>query len=114
MNVWMRPLGRRLDRPGRLLEVGAMAARQARNDRPPDLHGDAAHRLRVGGRGDRETGLDDVDTQGIELTGELELLRRAQREPRRLLAVAQRGVEDPYLFLCHSPPPGSRSRAVLQ
>ena len=94
-------LRRRLDRPRRLLEVGAMAAGQAGDHRPPDLGGDPAHRFGVGRRGNREPGLDDVHAQRVELTGQLQLLGRAQRKPGRLLAVAQRRVENPYLLLCH-------------
>ena len=90
-----------------------MAASKARNDRPPHLHGDAAHRLGIRRGGDGETGLDDIDAQRIELTRKLELFRRTQREARRLLAVTQCGVENLYLFLSHANPPG-RSRAVLQ
>jgi hypothetical protein len=41
-------LGRRLDGPGRALEVGAVAARQARDHGTADLGGDGAHRLRIG------------------------------------------------------------------
>ena len=94
MNVWMRPRAAGCNRPGGLLEVGAVAASQARDHRPADLGGDAAHRLGIGGRGDREAGLDDVDTEGVELTGELQLLGRAQRKAGRLFAVTQRRVEN--------------------
>ena len=71
-----------LNRPGGLLEIGAVAAGQARDHGPADLGRDAAHRFGVGGRGNREAGLDDVDTKGVELTGELQLLGRAQRKSR--------------------------------
>ena len=94
-------LRRRLDRPGRLLEVGAMAARQAGDDRTADLGGDLADRFGVGRRGDRKAGLDDVHAERIELTGELQLLGRPEREPGRLLAVAQRRVEDSDVVLPH-------------
>ena len=52
--------------------------------------------LEVAGRGDREAGLDDVDAEARELVGDLELLGRVQRDAGRLLAVAQRRVEDQY------------------
>ena len=51
------------------------------------------------GRGDREARLDDVDAEPRELVRDLELLLPVQRDPRRLLAVAQRRVEDPYSVL---------------
>ena len=65
-------------------------------DRALDLAGDRLHGLEVAGRGDREAGLDDVDAQARELLGDLELLGRVERDARRLLAVAQRRVEDQY------------------
>ena len=52
------------------------------------------HGLEVAGRGDGEAGLDDVHVEQLELPGDLQLLRRVQRRPGRLLAVAQRRVED--------------------
>ena len=91
-----------------------MAARQAGDHRTPDLGGDAAHRLGVGRRGNREAGLDDVHAERVELTRQLQLLRRAQREAGRLLAVAQRGVEDSNLFLSPSEPPLAEALAVIQ
>ena len=68
---------------------------------PCDLAGDRLHGLEVAGRGDREAGLDDVDAQARELVGDLELLGRVQRDARRLLAVAQRRVEDQYSVGVH-------------
>ena len=41
-------------------------------------------------------GLDHVDAEPGELLGDLQLLLRVQRDARRLLAVAQRRVEDQY------------------
>ena len=79
------------------IDVRRVRAGQAGDDRALDLAGDRLHRLEVAGRGDREAGLDDVDAQPRELVGDLELLGRVQRDARRLLAVAQRGVEDLYV-----------------
>ena len=85
-----------LDRlPGRV-DVGHVRARQAGDDRALDLARDRLDGLEVAGRGDREAGLDDVDAQARELLGDLELLGRVQRDAGRLLAVAQRRVEDQY------------------
>ena len=95
-------LRRRLDRPRGPLEIGAMAARQARDDRTADLGGDLAHGFGVGRRGDRESGFDDVHAERIDLTRQLQLLGRPERESGRLLAVAQRRVEDADVFLPHS------------
>src|SRR5439155_3393280 len=57
---------------------------------------DRLDRLEVAGRADREAGLDDVHAEPSELVRDLELLRRVERDARRLLAVAQRRVEDQY------------------
>src|SRR5271154_4515832 len=54
----------------------------------------ARARPQMRGRGDREAGLDDVDAQGLEGAGDLELLGQVHRCARRLLAVTQGGVED--------------------
>ena len=94
--VWMR--GRSASRTAshaRSTSVG-IGARQAGDHGSMDLAGDRLHGLEVAGRGDREARLDDVDAQARELVGDLELLGRVQRDARRLLAVAQRGVEDQY------------------
>ena len=80
----------------RALDVGGIGARQAGDHGSMDLAGDRLHGLEVAGRGDREARLDDVDAQARELVGDLELLGRVERDARRLLAVAQRGVEDQY------------------
>ena len=88
-----------------------MTAREARDHRPPYFEGDPPNRLGVGRGRDGETGFDDVDTQCVELTRKLDLLSWTQREARRLLAVTQGGVENPYLF---HPYPHSRMLAVFQ
>ena len=60
------------------------------------LHGgrDGADAFEVAGRRAGEAGLDDVDAEPLELLGDLRLLVRLQRDARRLLAVAQRRIED--------------------
>ena len=58
--------------------------------------GDAPHGLEVAlGRGG-EAGLDHVDAELLELARDHELLLDVHRRARRLLAVAQRRVEDLY------------------
>ena len=76
------------------LHIGCLSSSEAGDDRALDLAGDRLHRLEVAGRRDREAGLDDVDAEAGELVGDLELLAGVQRDAGRLLAVAQRGVED--------------------
>ena len=61
---------------------------------PSTVAGDRLDRLEVAGRGDREAGLDHVDAEPRQLLRDLDLLGRVQRDPGRLLAVAQRRVED--------------------
>src|SRR4051794_40899074 len=55
-------------------------------------------RLEVAGRCDREAGLDHVDAQASELVGDLELLLLVEADARRLLAVAERRIEDAYVI----------------
>ena len=76
------------------VDVGHLGARQRRDDRPPDRAGDGLHRLEVALAGHREAGLDVVDPEPGQLLGDLELLGRVEGDARRLLAVAQGGVED--------------------
>ena len=79
---------------GSTLDVVGVDAGEAGDDRALDLAGDRLDGLEVAGRGDREAGLDDVDAEARELVRDLELLARVERDARRLLAVAQRRVED--------------------
>src|SRR5215211_1808007 len=93
MNAWpLRPL-HRLPGPPYILLVDAG---ETCYPRPPDLRGDTAHRLEVPLGGDREPGLYYVNLQAGELAGYLYLLLYRQGDARRLLAVAEGGVEDLY------------------
>ena len=94
-HVEVRPLGD-LDRLDGPLRVAVAAAREGR-DRDPALRllGDPPDRLEVAGRGGREAGLDDVDLEAGQLARDLQLLGRGQAGAGRLLAVAERRVEDP-------------------
>ena len=87
-----RPLGV-LDGFPALVDVGGDGAGQAGDDRPVDFARDALDRREIVRARGREAGLDHVDAQPSQLLGHLDLLRRGQREARRLLAVAQRGIE---------------------
>ena len=59
-----------------------------------DCGGDCADAFEVSRRGDREPCLDHVDSEPLELRPDLRLLVRRKRDAGRLLAVAQRRVED--------------------
>ena len=98
-----RPLGVAY-RPVGGVDVPDMNAREPRDDRALDLAGDRLDGLEVARRGDREAGLDHVDAEARELVGDLELLAGVQRDPRRLLAVSQGGVEDDDAVVVHVAP----------
>ena len=64
----------------------------------PRCLGDLAHGLEVALGGDRKARLADVDAQPAELVADVDFLLDVQRRAGRLLAVAQRRVEDPQLL----------------
>jgi hypothetical protein len=57
----------------------------------------ALHRLEVAVGAGREAGLDHIHPQALELARDAQLLVAGHRGARRLLAVAQGGVEDDEL-----------------
>ena len=61
---------------------------------PRILRGDFADGLEIAGRGDREAGLDDIDAQIDQGLSDLHFLGEVHARAGRLLAVAERGVED--------------------
>ena len=82
------------------VDVAETHAAQAADDRGAlqraHLAGDLPGRLEVLLRRDGESGFDDVHVQSRQLPGHLQLLHRVHGEPGRLLAVAQRRVEDDH------------------
>ena len=56
--------------------------------------GDFADRLEIAGRGDGKAGLDHVDAQVDQRLGDFHFLRQVHTGAGRLLAVAERGVEN--------------------
>ena len=76
------------------LDVFAIAPREAGDDRAVSFASDQIHRLPIAGRGDWETGFDDVDPEFRERLRYPQLLRLGHAAARRLLTVAQRGIED--------------------
>ncbi len=70
-----------------------------------DLLGDRLHRLEIAVGRDRKARLDDVDAELLELARDRELLVEIHAAAGRLLAVAQRRVEDPD-------PVAARARSV--
>ena len=63
--------------------------------------GDQPNSVKVAGRSSRKAGFHDVHTQAGKLAGDVKLLLRVQRRARRLLAIAQRGVEYQYNVAFH-------------
>jgi hypothetical protein len=110
-DVQARPLGVPDGFP-RPIDVREPGAGQAGDGRAAHALGDGLDGLEVTRAGDREAGLDDVDAEMGELLGDLELLGHVQRDAGRLLAVPQRGVEDPYFVHLGLPHPffGFRQR----
>src|SRR6478672_13234422 len=86
--VWMRP------RFAGAVDVLVAGAREAANHGVLGALGDLIDGGEIALRCNREAGLDDVDTHGVEHLGDFELLLMRHRGTGRLFAVAQGGVED--------------------
>ena len=78
------------------VDVFLHRTRQRGDSRSTDFAGDAAARFEVAGRGDREACLDHIDSQLFQLARDAQLGVGIQVKAGRLLAVAQRRVEDEY------------------
>ena len=76
------------------VDVFLARARERGDGGTLDCGGDCPDAFEVSRRGDREPCLDDVDSEPLELRPDLHLLVRRERDAGRLLAVAQRRVED--------------------
>ena len=85
---------RRRKRGRRGVDIGGQRAGQGRDRRPLHGPGDHPNRLRITGRGDRESAFNDIDPQPRELLGDLHLLGGRQARPRTLFPIPQRGVEN--------------------
>ena len=94
------------------VDVLRIAARQAAYDRVFHELRDFRDGFEIAvGRG-REAGLDDVDAHRVQQLRDFELLVMGHGRAGRLLAVAQRGVEDQYAILFRSRGGGVRSFGV--
>ena len=78
------------------LDVLRVAAGEAADDRALHLARHRVDALAVPARGGREAGLDDVDAELGERARDAQLLRAGHAAAGRLLAVAQRGIEDQH------------------
>ena len=90
----MRASGASSQRFPRAVDVFLVAARQAADRRAADRAGDFADGFEVARRGDRKAGLDHVDAQVHERLRDLQLFFEVHAAAGRLLAVAERGVEN--------------------
>ena len=86
------------ERPRRGIDVLLQRAGEAGDGRL--LHGarDGGDGLGIARRGDGEARLDNIDPQRLELQRHANLLVEVHAVPRRLLAIAQGGVEETYLY----------------
>ena len=91
VNPRMRGL---VDCAQRRIDILFAGAREAEHDGFGQRLSDPIHGLEVAGRRSGESGLDDIDVEPFELARERDLLLDVHRASGRLLAVAQRRVED--------------------
>jgi len=89
-------------------DVFGSTAGQAAADGPCHFSGDGLNGFEIARRGDREAGLDDVHAKSFELMGNFQFFLEIEGGAWGLLAISQRGVEDPYVFhdrlLCPAQP----------
>jgi hypothetical protein len=90
-----RAIGK-LQRPRRHLDVLGFCARQRRDARLANGLRNRGNGRKIALRGHGKAGLDDVHAQVFQGMGHGELFLRGHRATRRLLAVAQSGVEECY------------------
>ena len=76
------------------LNIPCLGARQRADHGVLDALGNRMNRIKIPLRGHGKAGLDHVDTHGIQLIGHQELFIQVHRHARRLLAIAEGGVEN--------------------
>ncbi len=82
-----------LNRFPRLVHVVGMGSGQRANHRSPDLSGNVADCLEIAGGTGGETGLDNIDPKLFQLFGDLHLFFDGHPNARRLLAIAEGGIQ---------------------
>ena len=97
MNVWIRQRSAPFSASAARVMSPGMVRASAAITGPLHAGRDLADRLELALARDGEARLEDVDAQTGELLRDLDLLGAGERDPGRLLAVAERGVEDPYV-----------------
>ena len=88
----------KLQRAGGHLDVFGLGAGQRRDARLANGLGDGGDGREVALGGHGEAGLDDVHAQILQGVGHGQLFLRGHAAAGRLLAVAQRGVEEDYVI----------------
>jgi hypothetical protein len=83
-----------LERPPGSVNVLVIAAREPADGRAAHLLGNLPHGLEVARRSNRKAGLNDVDAQLEQRVGDFQFFGNVHAGARRLLAVAQRRIED--------------------
>ena len=92
-----------LDRFQSAVDIALLGARQADDARPANLLADPAHRFEIAVRRGGKAGFDHVDAEFLQLARDHDFLLHGHARARRLLAVAQRGIENLYdIILCSS------------
>ena len=99
MKVWMPGFCRLLDRFQRALDIALLGARQADDARPANFFTDSPHRIEIAVRRRGKAGFDDIDAEFFQLPRDDDFLFRGHARARRLLAVAQRRIENLYYVL---------------
>ena len=95
-----RPLGE-LQRPCRHLDVLCLCPGQGRDARLPYCLRNGSDGRKVSLRGHRKAGLDNVHAQILQSMSHRQLLLRGHRAARRLLAIAQCGIEESQVIRNH-------------
>src|SRR5204863_1192645 len=93
------------------IDVELAGTRQPAHHRALEALGDLGDGVEIALGSNREAGLDDVHTHGVEEVGNLLLLLEGHGGAGALLAVAQRGVEDEHLVGVGGPVRLLRSRS---
>src|SRR5258706_148602 len=104
VNAWP---GRAVQRFSRAPHVHLQGAAKSGHGNLATLGRDCLDRGKVAFRGNRESGFDDIDSERLEFLRQVHLLLEVHGTARRLLAVAQRRVEDSYPLPCHHTPPSN-------
>src|SRR5689334_7969229 len=85
--------GRALERLPRALDIRGTSTRQAGNDRPANRSRNRLYSREITVRCDGKTRLDHVYAQTVELVRQTQLFLHVHAATRRLLAIAQGGIE---------------------